>query len=449
MAGGRKAKPPPPPPRPQNTLVLDNGGYTLKAGFVRGTTIDEPRVIPNCIARDRNRKLYVGSELAGCRDFSEIQFRRPCEKGFIVNWETQKEIWDHEFFDQSAPLKCDPTSTRLILAEPPNGLPVLQTNCDQIVFEEYGFSSYWRGLGSSFNAYQDIQSFSRHLSDVDTVHPAPAEVMLVVDSGFSQTTITPLLKGRPLHSAIRRLDIGGKLLTNFLTRLISVRHFDVRNDTYIVNEMKEAACYVSLDFKGDLEKSWKGTRGEKRQDYISGAGIAKDYVLPDFHARSKGILREFDPARNSKAKKLAAGAESAEDVLTLRNERFSVPELIFNPSDVGMRSPGIADLLYQSIQDLPIGLWPGLLANIVVVGGNTMFRGFVERLQDEVVLRAPNECPVRIAQPTNPIICTWQGGANLANHRDIEKLVVTKQEYEEHGAGWVSRKFAMANSYLE
>jgi actin-related protein 6 len=146
MAGGRKAKVKP-PVRPQNTLVIDNGAYTLKAGFVRNAHIDEPLVVPNCIARDRNRKLYVGSDLATCRDFGEIQFRRPVEKGFIVNWEAQKEIWDHEFFDNGATLKCDPADTRLILSEQPNGLPVLQTNCDQIVFEEYGFSSYYRGIG--------------------------------------------------------------------------------------------------------------------------------------------------------------------------------------------------------------------------------------------------------------------------------------------------------------
>lgn len=145
MAGGRKAKAAS-CDAPATTFVLDNGAYSLKAGFVRGGNNDEPRTIPNCIARDRTRKLYVASSLDKCRDFGEMQFRRPVEKGFIVNWEVQKEIWDHEFFDNKAPSPCDPTETRLILGEPPNGLPTLQTNCDQIVFEEYGFSSYYRGI---------------------------------------------------------------------------------------------------------------------------------------------------------------------------------------------------------------------------------------------------------------------------------------------------------------
>lgn len=146
MAGGRKSKVAA-PARPQNTLVLDNGAWTLKAGLVCGGSIPEPRVIPNCIARDRSKKIYVASELDKCRDFSEIQFRRPVEKGYLVNWEVQKEIWDQELFGNKAQAKCDPSETRLVLTEQPNALPVLQTNCDQIVFEEYGFSSYYRGVG--------------------------------------------------------------------------------------------------------------------------------------------------------------------------------------------------------------------------------------------------------------------------------------------------------------
>lgn len=265
--------------------------------------------------------------------------------------------------------------------------------------------------------------------------------MLVVDSGFSHTTITPLLQGRPLHSAVRRVDVGGKLLTTYLTRLLSLRHFDMRNEFHIVNEMKEAVGYVSLDFKGDLERTWKGTKGMKRPDYRSGSGgIAKDYVLPDFHTRMKGIVRDFDPARVAQKKALPGAVE--EDAITLRNERFSVPEILFNPSDIGVPQPGIPAAIYQSLSQLPVGLWPGLLANIVVVGGNALFDGFIQRLQREVVGLFPDDCVVRVARPEDPIASSWKGAVNLANHADVEKLVVTKAEYEERGQAWVANKFA-------
>ncbi|KAG9253714.1 actin family [Emericellopsis atlantica] len=437
MAPGRKAKPPQ-PSRPANTLILDNGAATLKAGLLSNPTTP-PLVIPNLVARDRLRKTYVGSEASAIRDTSDLALRRPVERGSIVNWEVQREIWDRTFLDTGAPLRCDPSETRLVLTEQPNNLPALQANCDQIVFEEYGFASYYRGVGSTFNAYHDVQTLFRTPKDHPTVANAPAEVMLVVDSGYSHTTVTPVLAGRAVHSAVRRLDVGGKLMTNYLARLLSLRHFDMRSETFLVNEIKEAACYVSPDFRRDVERCWKGTRGEKWAEYLTGGGIAKDYILPDFHTRWKGQLVDYDPARHSKSKKIAG---SDEDALTLRNERFCIPEIAFNPSDMGMRQPGLPDLIHQSLQTLPVGLWPGLLANILVVGGNVLFDGFIQRLQKEVVQRFPDDCVVRVARPADPITSTWQGAAILANHPHIEKLVVTKKEYEELGASLVARKFA-------
>ncbi|KAH8165616.1 hypothetical protein CIB48_g2668 [Xylaria polymorpha] len=389
---------------PSRTLVLDNGAYTIKAGFV---TDDDG-------AADDTQ----------CTDFSEAVFRRPVEKGFIVNWEAQKEIWEREFLDDGAPQRCNAGETRLLLAEPANALPILQANCDQIVFEEFGFASYFRAPAASLSA-------STH----------PAELVLLVDSGYSHTTVTPVFQGKPLQTAVRRLDVGGKVLTNHLARVLSLRHYDMRNETHIVNEMKEAACYVSLDFRGDLERTWKGTRGERREPYLGGAGIAKDYVLPDFHARSRGVVRDYDPAQTSRAKRLAVG-EASEDVLTLRNERFTIPELLFSPSDIGMRQPGLPDLIMQSLQCLPHGLWPSLLANIFVVGGNSLFDGFTQRLEEEVMKLVPDECTVRVTRPSDPIANTWLGGAHLARDARLQSLAVTKLEYEENGSAWLARKFA-------
>jgi actin-related protein 6 len=206
--------------------------------------------------------------------------------------------------------------------------------------------------------------------------------------------------------------------------------------------MKEVSGFVSLDFNGDLERSWKGTRGRINPEWKTGAGIAKDYILPDFHTRTKGVIQEYDPARHIKAKQIAAGGQAEEDAVTLRNERFTVPELIFSPSDIGMQQPGLADAIRESLDGLPIGLWPGLLANIVVVGGNALFDGFIQRLQKEVVQRFPDDCVVRVARPENPITSSVVGGMHLANHVNIERVVVTKQEYEERGATWVANKFA-------
>lgn len=51
-----------------------------------------------------------------------------------------------------------------------------------------------------------------------------------------------------------RVDVGGKLLTNHLSNLVSFRQWNMLDQTYIVNDIKEKCCYVTLSFKDDLEK---------------------------------------------------------------------------------------------------------------------------------------------------------------------------------------------------
>ena len=90
---------------PSQTLIIDNGAYTMKAGFATGTpNLEHCQIIPNCLAKDREKHVWIGSQLEKCNDFGEIAFRRPVDKGFLVNWEAEKAIWDHTFFEKKSSL---------------------------------------------------------------------------------------------------------------------------------------------------------------------------------------------------------------------------------------------------------------------------------------------------------------------------------------------------------
>ena len=203
----------------------------------------------------------------------------------------------------------------------------------------------------------------------------PAECVLVIDSGYSHTTVTPVYKGQPIQQAIRRLDIGGKFLTNYLKEAAS-RKLDVIDETHLMNEVKEAVCYVSEDFTRDLERTWKGSRKGSND-------ITVDYVMPDYTNILHGFMRPHDPLVASKMNKMGGvpGPDgTTEYVLTLGNERFAVPELLFNPGDVGSKQPGLSETVMQSLSGLPPGLWPVMLANVLVIGGNANINGFMDRL---------------------------------------------------------------------
>jgi actin-related protein 6 len=94
--------------------------------------------------------------------------------------------------------------------------------------------------------------------------------MLIVDSGFSFTHVVPLIDGKIMWAAVKRysssdsplyshkkkncrLDVGGKLLTNQLKELVSFRQWNMMDETYIMNHVKETCCFVTSNFNRDLE----------------------------------------------------------------------------------------------------------------------------------------------------------------------------------------------------
>ncbi|KAK4902686.1 Actin-related protein 6 [Elasticomyces elasticus] len=402
------------------TLILDNGAHTIKAGFSSHLASHQPApsdctIIPNCIARStRDKRTYIGPELTTCLDYGELAYRRPVEKGYVVNWEGEKAIWERSFSNDEGGLACDSTETNLILTEQPNAPVTLQRWTDEMVFEEFGFGAYHRTIGASLNAWAP----SPFPFTADSVSGLPVECLLVVDAGYSHTTITPLYHGRPLHSAIRRLDVGGKVLTNRLKDCIS-RTFDVHREDHIVSEIKEDVCYVSPSpsaFAADLERTWKGGRYDARELDTT---VVVDYVLPDYEHIKRGYHRPHD----AKVK--------------------GVPELLFTPSDIGMSQPGLCGVILQSINSLPEGLRQVFLANIIVVGGSGLLPGFVERLDAELRGAVDENLVVRVARAEDPLKNSWLGGARMAqDESNLRQRMVTRGEWMEHGEGWVRRRFA-------
>lgn len=96
---------PPKATLPELTLVVDNGAYTIKAGFASNAPDPDSdcHVITNAIAKTAAR-TWVGPQIDACTDFAEMAFRRPVQKGYLVNWEAEREIWDASFFDENAKL---------------------------------------------------------------------------------------------------------------------------------------------------------------------------------------------------------------------------------------------------------------------------------------------------------------------------------------------------------
>lgn len=201
-------------------------------------------------------------------------------------------------------------------------------------------------------------------------------------------------------------------------------------EPYLINQVKEAVCYISTDFSADLEKC-KSLKN-------SANPIVVDYVLPDYNSCKGGHRRPHVPKKAG-----PATGRDDEQVMVLGNERFTVPELLFSPFDVGLKQAGIAEATMQSLDNVPERYRNLLLANIVVVGGNANIPGFLERFEMELRPLAPVEAVVRIVKAENPVTYTWQGGMALARNKvELQKRRVTRAEYLEYGSVWCVKKFA-------
>ncbi|KAF7309255.1 hypothetical protein MIND_00295800 [Mycena indigotica] len=390
-------------------VVLDNGGSSIKAGVIgTGAT----RIIPNAIVRSKgDKETYVGHEWAErCTDYSSLAYRLPVEKGYIVDWDAQKAIWDGILSDQV--LNVNPTTSTLVITEPYFNLPKIQDTTDEFIFEEYEFKSCLRATPASFMPYGSLFA-----------SPLP-ECMLIVDSGFSFTHVVPVMQGRIVWNAVKRLDVGGKLLTNHLKELVSFRQWNMMDETYIMSHVKETCCFVSADFKADLETCRHGGKNNS---------IIREYVLPDLTKLKTGRLRAPDDI-----------PLESDQVLTMGNERFAVPEVLFRPDDIGMDQVGLPETIAASIALLPDDLRGLFWANIGLVGGSTKFPGLCERLSRELRSFAPFEAEIAIYQPEDAILEAYTAAVSLASSRAFttSKMAVTRAEYLESGSSAMRRKMA-------
>lgn len=425
-------------------VVLDNGAGLCKAGFAGDR--DPIAVVPNCLSRSSSaKKFLIADQLhSPDADIASLPLRRPFDRGYLINPDLQKDVWDRVL---RSLLRVDPSRSSLLLVEPLFNPPSIQRATDELVFEDFGFRSLCVADSPSL---VHLYEASRRSS------VGAAQCSLVVDCGFSFTHAAPVLQNFTLNYGVRRLDLGGKALTNYLKELVSYRAVNVMDETMIIDDAKEKLCFVSLDVPRDLRLA--------RQ-------LGKDnpfkctYVLPDGITHTRGFVKDMDEAKRffsleegsstpslgvKDATNRQADADKAEDrrridltknEFNLTNERFLVPEMLFHPADLGMNQAGLAECIVRAVHACHPHLHPVLFESIILTGGSTLFPRFAERLEMELRPLVRDDYRVKITTQEDPILGVWRGGSLLASSPDFESMCVTKAEYEELGSTRCRRRF--------
>jgi len=380
-------------------IVCDNGTGFVKCGFAGDNF--PAHIFPSIVGRPVLRAeekiqdlvlkdIMVGDECTVARDFLETSY--PITNGIVQKWEDMEHLYNYTFFER---LKIDPKEHKIMLTEAAMNPKKNREKLVETMFETYGFN----GVHCSIQA-------------VLTLYAQGLLTGVVVDSGDGVTHIVPVYEGFALPQSIRRLDVAGRHLTEYMIKLLLLRGYTFNRtaDFEVVREIKEKVCYVGYDLA--LEKKLA----------LETTTVVQSFTLPD------GRLLKVGP------------------------ERFEAPEALFNPRVIDVESKGLAELVFDCIQSSDMNVRPELYKHIVLSGGSTMYPGLPSRLEKEIKhLHMTHVCKgdreqsaklkLRIEDPPRRKHMVFLGGSVLADiMKDKEAFWMTKAEYEEKGITEVLKK---------
>lgn len=228
---------------------------------------------------------------------------------------------------------------------------------------------------------------------------------LIVDSGEIFTTIVPIYEGYVIPNAVVTSPIAGKELT------------------------KEFLKY----YKAELDKN----------------NVCAQFEMSR-QIKEKSIEILLDPNDESKRGKEKIKFTLPDgNIIEIGDERFNIAELLFDPGYIGGSDlKGIHELIMDSIEKVDINIRSELMSNIIIGGGNSLIKGFEERLKKELELLISKSIyaknTIKIHTHDEMRYMAWAGASGICSIGKFRDKWISKNDYDENGPSCLEQNYIFA-----
>ena len=360
-------------------IIVDLGSSEIKAGF---SGEESPKIhSPNYIGELKNKKKleenqkrqYISDE---CDKFAgNLNLHFPIEHGVFKNTEDIHLIFNY-IFSKLGLNEETIKEHQILISEPLHNQDSNREKISEILFEKIGVQ------GLIFGSQPLLSLFSTSYT-----------TGVILESGDAITQSCVSYEGYLIPSSCFRYDYGGRDVTNALKILLDKNNYNLNcnsfTDMKIFKNIKEKQCYLKINQEVG-----------KYDDFNS---VESEFILPDGN------------------------------ICLLKDEKIIAPEILFNNRLNCSEYPPFHEILFNSISKADINIKNKLYSTVVLSGGNTLFRGMEEKTRNSLKQLAPKHIEIKIRMNRNPQLSCWNGGNVVSSLNTFKKMIVTQNDWKEHG----------------
>lgn len=326
------------PTRSSNTIILDLGSCSIRAGLVNDN--DYPQVFfPNVCSKSEGGVIACGSESLLPHIRGQARLVYPFRHRIRMDTSISVRDCFHAIIETVCKsLHAEPEKFNILVSIS----PVLPTNTQQIVaevlLETFGFQGILLQEQTTMALYSYNCTTGISVNIGDTID------------------VVPIIDGYKVEGGSFHLPLAGNAISENLSKLATTR--DIRYfsepEMYIIRHVKENLCFLSQDYAEDMQRCEE---------------------TPSLYTRAVDVDR-FQLPNHRK-------------VIALDTALFKAPEGLFLPPLWGKDVPGVHEMIHKSIEQCPLDMRKTLARHIYLSGGTSLLIGFPERLQKELLQLMP------------------------------------------------------------